>query len=152
MLWRGLSGLALRTLVAAVAGCTSTAAPTGDGAGAAVAVPGYAAPSGAPDFCARLAETEHVGQLPVAVGRKTVRDSDTSAVSTLQLAIGELEDVLDEVSDEDRHASVSAALEDLLAAAHAATEHPVHDALVDRLTGSLKALGDEVQPLCTFPT
>jgi hypothetical protein len=151
MLIRGVSGLGLLTLVVAVAGCSGSA-PSPVRGGAAVAVPGYDAPPQAPDFCAGLAGSTHLAEIPAAVGQLAVDQDSASAVGELEGAIADLEVVLDDVADDDGNADLTAALEDLLASVHAATRNPVDDGLRDRLSSRLDALGDAVQPQCEFPT
>jgi hypothetical protein len=150
MLRGRVGGLGLLTLVA-VSGCAFAGDPARE-AGATAQVPGYEAPAGAPAFCTGLAAATHVGGIPTAVGMLTVDRGDTAAVQQLEAAIGDLEEVLDDVSGDDRNARVTAALEDVLASVHSATRNPLDDGLLDRLTFRLEALGDEVQPLCEFPT
>ena len=78
MLGSGLRILGLLLFVMAASGCTD-AGSARPAAHADAAVPSYAAPSGAPSFCADLAGTTHLTDIPEAVGRLTADPRDVEA-------------------------------------------------------------------------
>jgi hypothetical protein len=143
--------LGLVVAVGLTTGCTAPAeAPAPPGGEPAVAA--YRAPAGAPAFCARLAGSTRVTDVPLAIGRLTADPGNRHAVAQLRYAGGDLEAVLADVSGQDRYDDVAVGLEDLLAALHSATVNPVDDALGTRIVDRLAAVGTLVQPVCEFPT
>ena len=147
----------LAVLVGALTGCdpdraSAPSAASPAAAGSEVAVPAYAAPSGAPPFCVRLSRTTALPEVPAALGVLAAEPGNEPALHRLGEAVTELEAVLAEVVDAGGQARLTAGLEDLLAFLHSATVNPVDDQLRGRISTSLDVVGHEVQPVCEFPT
>jgi hypothetical protein len=137
-------------LVGAMAGCTDPvdAAPVERGD---VAIASYGAPEGAPTFCHLLADSVHIGDLPLALGTLIADPGDRAAVAQVADAHAELEDVLADLPTGERYAEASAELEQLVGAVRSATEEPVDDGLRRRISAGLSGFGALVQPVCGFP-
>jgi hypothetical protein len=137
-------------LVGATAACTGPVDPTSPERGD-VAIASYGAPDGAPAFCRLLADSVHIDDLPLALGTLTADPEDRAAVAQVEEAHAELEDVLADIADEQRHTELSAALDDLLTAVRSATDDPVDEDLRTRISARLDRFGALVQPVCVFP-
>jgi hypothetical protein len=137
-------------LVAGTAGC-STPDATASVERADVAVRSYAPPSGAPDFCAVLAGSSHLTDVPSAVGTLTADPEDIEAGLALTAAIGELKDVLDGVRAHSGFVELDSSLEQLAGALRDAREGPMTDAVRTAISTGLDDVGRQVQPVCGFP-
>jgi hypothetical protein len=147
----GLRGLGLAFPLVALAGCTPThSAPQEQRAD--VAVPSYAPPSGAPHFCAALADTTHVTGLPTAVGTLTTRPEDVGAKLELTAAADELQGVLDQVSDEPDAGALAGSLRELVAALRYARDTRLTDQGRTDISTGLDDVGRAAQAACGFPT
>jgi hypothetical protein len=133
-----------------LAACTGPDASIAERADA--AVPSYAAPSAAPGFCAELAGTTHLTDLPVAVGTLTADPQDVEAGLALSAAIDELKAVLDEVRDAPDFAALGTSLEELVAALREAREGSLTDDVRTAIRSGLDRVGHLVQPACDYPT
>jgi hypothetical protein len=147
----GARVLGLFLLLGTLTGCEDPdemVVPAADGD---VAVPSYAAPRQAPDFCVRLAGTRHVSAIPTAVGTLMLRPADEHARRELAGAVTELEAVLAHVWREPRSRDLRPGMQELIAALYSATVNPVDDELATRIGERLDAVTEQVQPMCDFP-
>ena len=138
-------------LVACTAACTGSDAEL-QVTRADVAVRSYTPPSGAPGFCAALAGSTHLSRLPEALGTLTADPDDVEATLALTSAIGELQDVLDEVRDRSGFLALDRALAQLTNAIRDARDGPLTDAVRAAIGTGLDDVGHQVQPVCDFPT
>jgi hypothetical protein len=150
VLFRRLRVLGLLVSLAGVAGCTSTVAEP-ESQRADVAVRAYAAPSGAPAFCDALADTTQLTSLPVVLGTLTADPQDVEANLALTAAVGELQDVLDDVRARRGFSALGTSVEDLIAALRQARDGQLTDAVRAWIGTRLDDVGRQVQPVCDFP-
>ena len=137
-------------LLTATAGCTSagaTAPPTR----ADVAVASYSPPAGAPGFCARLAASTRLTDLPSAIGVLTAEPGDIEANLDLDAAIEELRAVLEEVRSGAGQIKVETSIEELVEALRRAGQGPVTDTVRTAIVHGLDDVGARVPPICRFP-
>lgn len=106
----------------------------------------------APEFCSVLADADHVGTIPDAVGLLRVDPADPQPAWQLTQSSGELRNARDAVGDEPGHAELSAALDDLIDALGLAAAGSLDQAVSERIADGLAAVGRHAQPLCGFPT
>jgi hypothetical protein len=148
----GLRGAALAFPLIALAGCASTPTPAPEVQLADVAVPSYAPPSGAPDFCAALAGTTHLTGLPVVLGTLTTQPEDVGARLELTAAADELQQVLDQVSARTGTGALVGSLKKLVAALRVARDTSLTDQIRTRISTGLDDVGRRVQAACAFPS
>ena len=117
-----------------------------------VAVRSYTPPSGAPGFCAALAGSTHLTRLPEALGTLTADPNDVEATLALTSAIGELQDVLDEVRSGPGFLALDRSLAELTDAVREARDGPLTDAVRAAISDALDDVGQRAQPVCDFPT
>jgi hypothetical protein len=147
---RALGLLVLPGVVLAAAACTGDGPPSrGEPAGA--AVQSYAPPSGAPGYCASLADTTHLTDVPVALGTLTARPGDVEAKLALRAAVDDLQAVGEEVPRTAGSAELGTALDALVAALDRAERGPITDSVRSAVGTGLDDLGRLVQPVCDFP-
>ncbi|UOY00202.1 hypothetical protein [Blastococcus sp. PRF04-17] len=139
-----------------VAGCTgSSEAPAterGDTEPAVAGLSDWQPPAGAPEFCTTLAATEHVEQIPDAVGVLLDDPADTQQAWRLSRSAGELRDVRDAVRAEGGHGELAGALDELVQALSLAASGPLDEESTDRIADGLSDVGRAAQPICEFPT
>jgi hypothetical protein len=140
--------LVLLTVTVATTACTGGESPQRLKR-ADVAVQSYAAPSGAPGYCASLAGSTHLTDVAVALGTLTARPGDVEAKLALTAAAEDLRAVDDELTEDD--AALDAALEELAAALDRAEQGPITDSVRAAVSGGLDDVGRLVQPVCDFP-
>jgi hypothetical protein len=145
----GVLGLLL--LAGSLTACTSKASTPPEVSGVA-ALPSYAAPSGAPGFCALLAGSEHLQAVPSALGTLTVDTSDAAARQELSAAVVELRAVLEDVRFDVAYADLETAVEDLVDALTEASVGRLPAASSDSVAGALGTVAQLAQPACGFPT
>ena len=143
-------GLAFLLVVGTAACDTSDAEPKVTRAD--VAVLSYSPPAGAPGFCAALAASTHLRGLPEALGTLTADPNDVEATLALTSAIGELQDVLDEVRARPGFLALDRSLTQLTDAVREARDGPLTDAARTAIGAGLDDVGHRVQPVCDFPT
>ncbi len=141
--------LGLLILLGAVTGCKSAADPVEP---ADAAVPSYAAPPGAPDFCTMLAGSTRIAGIPRAVGALAAETGTAHAHVMLTGGIDDLGAVLDEVRAEDGHERLGTALERLVATLTSVRDRPLTDSARADVSAELDAVGRYVQPVCQFPS
>jgi hypothetical protein len=144
-----LTGL-LIVLLGAVAGCASADAGS-PSMRADVAVASYTPPAGAPAFCARLAASTHLADLPSAVGLLTAEPADVETKLGLGAAIEELRGVLLEVRREGGQFELDSSIAELVDALQQTGQGPVTDSVRAAIADGLDDVGTRVQPLCGFP-
>jgi hypothetical protein len=144
-----LPGLLIFPLLAA-AGCTSTGTPS-SATPVGVAVPSYAPPAGAPDYCRDLARGTALRKVPAAMGTLVVLPDDVEARLHLGNAADEVRGLLDDLGEHSGHDEVTSALDDLVTALETAYDATVTGAVRDDVVNALDEVGDEVQPDCEFP-
>ena len=147
----GLRGVGLAFPLVALVGCT-TAPSDPPVQRADVAVPSYAAPSGAPAFCVDLARTVHLTALPDAVGTLTARPEDVGAKLDLNAAGDELRDVLQQVDRQPGAGALAGALRELVAALREAGDVRLTDDIRTRISTGLDDVGRDAQSACEFPS
>jgi hypothetical protein len=135
----------------ATAGCT-TAGSASRAQLADVAVPSYAPPSGAPNFCATLAGTTHLTGLPVVLGTLTTQPEDVGARLELTAAADELQQVLDQVSVQTGGGALFGSLKQLVAALREARDTPLTDQIRTQISTGLDDVGRRAQAACRFPS
>ncbi len=144
----GVPALLLAALVAC--GPDQDARPrTADTVGA--AVPSYAAPDGAPGFCARLASGEELARLPVSIGL-LVAGTDVEARAQIGRVMRELRGVLADVREEGGHDGLDTALDGLVRSLGSVVVGPLTDAVRGSVTAGLQQVGAQAQPACGFPS
>jgi hypothetical protein len=136
--------------LAAMTACTTADAPHAQLAD--VAVPSYAPPSGAPDFCATLAGTTHLAGLPVDLGTLMAQPDDVGARLELTAAADELKSVLDQVHDRRDRGALGSSLQDLVRVLRDARDGPATDAVLAKIAAGLGDVGRRAQTLCGFPS
>jgi hypothetical protein len=147
----GLRVLGLLFPLIALAGCTAADdAPPVPRADA--AVPSYAAPSGAPGFCATLAGTTHLTRLPVAVGTLTAQPQDVGAKLELTAAVDELNSVLDQVDGKPDLRALGTTVRELIGVLRDARDAPLTDAIRTKISTGLDDVGQRAQAVCGFPS
>ena len=141
----------LLILLGSLTACTSHASAPPEPSGTA-ALPGYDAPSGAPAFCALLAGSTHLAQVPSALGTLAVDPSDPAARQVLAAAVDDLRAVLDDVRSDVAHADLETAVEDLVGTLTEAAGGRLGDGTGEVVGAALTAIGEQAQPVCEFPT
>jgi hypothetical protein len=113
-----------------------------------VALQSYAAPGGAPAYCALLAESLHLTGVAGSVGMLTVRPGDVEARLQLAAAADELTAVRDEVSPDGR---LTHAIDGLVEALTEARSGSLTDSVRADISAGLDDVGRLAQPDCDFP-
>jgi hypothetical protein len=117
-----------------------------------VAVRSYVPLAGAPGFCAGLADSVHLTDIPEAVGTLTADPKDVEATLALTAAIDELTTARDAVRAGHGFLALDTALEQLATALRAARDGALSDAVGTAISSGLDDVGRLVQPACGFPT
>lgn len=148
-----LRGIGLLFSVSAVAACTPAAtAVTPRAERADVAVPSYAPPSGTPEFCALLAGTTRLTDVPAALGTLAADPGDIEAGLTMSAAIDELQGVVDRVPVRAGYLAVGTSLEQLITSLRTARDGQLTDSVRTSISMDLDEVGRQAQTLCGFPT
>jgi hypothetical protein len=138
-------------LLAGAAACTpaETAPPE---AGVDVAVRAYSPPAGVPGFCALLADSAYLTELPEAVGTLTVEPGDVEAKLLLTAAITELDGVLADVRERPGFLALERSVDELLTTLRDARDERLTETARTAIVSGLDDIGHQVQPICGFPT
>ena len=137
-------------LTGALAGCSGDELKTTERTD--VAVRAYAVPHGAPGYCASLAGSTHLAQVPAAIGTLVARSGDVEAKLTLAAAVDDLRAVRAELTTDTAPAALETALDDLVAALDQAEDGALTDTARAAIATGLDDVGRIVQPICDFPT
>jgi hypothetical protein len=151
MIIRRPAALGLLFLLGSLTACTSEASTPPEASGVA-ALQGYQAPSGAPGFCALLADSTHLRGIPTALGALAVDTADAGARQQLADAVTDLRAVLDEVRMDVEYADLETAVEDLVDSLTVAAGGRLPAELGDAVATALTDVAAFAQPLCEFPT
>lgn len=143
--------LGLLILLGAVTGCKGDA-DRAEPVSADAAVPSYAAPPRAPDFCTTLAGSTRIAGIPRAVGALAAGTGTVEARLELTGGIDDLRAVLDDVRGEDRDERLESALERLVATLADVRDGPLTAAARADVSADLDAVGRHVQPVCQLPS
>jgi hypothetical protein len=138
-------------LLGGTAACThaGTAPPENGGD---VAVRAYSPPSGVPGFCALLADSTHLTGLPEAVGTLTVDPGNVEARLLLTAAIAELDDVLADIGEDPGFFLLDRSVDELLTTLRDVRDGGLTETARTAIASGLDDIGDQVQPVCEFPT
>jgi hypothetical protein len=141
----------LLLLLAGIAACTQgevpSTAPQID-----VAVQAYTPPSAAPGFCAGLADSRQLPQVPQAVGTLVAEPGEVEATLVLTGAITELEDMLDDIRERPGFLALDRSVDELVTTLRKARDGRVTEAVRVAITEGLDDIGHRVQSVCDFPT
>jgi hypothetical protein len=152
VLFRRLRDLGLLfLLLAGIAACTHAetppAAPRID-----VAVQAYTPPSTAPGFCAGLADSSQLPQLPEAVGTLIAEPGEVEASLVLTGAITELEGLLDDIREGPGFVALDRSADALVTTLRSARDGRLTEMVRIAITEGLDDVGRRVQAVCDFPT
>jgi hypothetical protein len=145
--------LGLLVLVTSLAACTSAEAVTPVRSAAdRAAVPSYEPPAGAPAFCAELAGSGRLLEVPRALGTLAARPGDVEAELQVSAAVRELRSVLDTLRASDGPARLDAAVETLADDLAAAVSGPLTAVGIAGISAGLADVDTLAQPVCGFPS